>query len=303
MVIAITMTACAAVPSIDNNAIPANNSAETKTINNSEEIAKTAETLGTTEEKFNSFLSNINYTYDNFIATITANTTLEDYKADIEKSYNCKFSEYIDTILLTTNKIPPDENEYKIFRSNLSTFITYIPRKDLNDSNNTIKKYDIAIEVADECSDAYAFDAVFASNGNLEKYIDTLNQLYKCNTASFTNITLYGGYGIKKPQENNDCLNYLFVYDTDTNEILRPILVPVLTLQCDDPENNISLALSNELGLIFKTTGKNSYDKMLELSNIKFQIRTPDKTQTSVSSETTDQTTTADSAESGMDET
>lgn len=301
MVIAITMTACAAVPSIDNNAIPANKSAETETINNSEEIAKTAETLGTTEEKFNSFLSNINYTYDNFIATITANTTLEDYKADIEKSYNCKFSEYIDTILLTTNKTPPDENEYKIFRSNLSTFDTYIPRTDLNDSNNTIKKYDIAIEVADECSDAYAFDAVFASNGNLETYIDTLNQLYKCNTASFTNMTLYCGYGIKKPQENNDCLNYLFVYDTDTNEILRPILVPVLTLQCDDPENNISLALSNELGLIFKTTGKDSYDKMLKLSNIKFQIRTPDKTQTSVSSETTEQTTTADSAESGTD--
>ena len=47
-----------------------------------------------------------------------------------------------------------------------------------------------------------------------------------------------------------------------------------MTLKFDKtPEKNMSFALSNELGLVFSTTGSDSLTTMLKLTNVDFQIR------------------------------
>ena len=47
----------------------------------------------------------------------------------------------------------------------------------------------------------------------------------------------------------------------------------MLTMHYENANDNVTLALSNELGLIFKTTGKDSATKMLALSKLDIQIR------------------------------
>lgn len=86
-------------------------------------------------------------------------------------------------------------------------------------------------------------------------------------------MSIFGGHGATRPDEDNPCMDRLFVYDDKTNEILEQITVSVLTMHFDNTDKNITLALSNELGLLFKTTGADSEKKMLKLSNLKFQVR------------------------------
>ncbi len=260
------LTACDYTPKHQKQTIPAMNQID---------IAEAVKTLDVSTEDFESFLKNIEVSYDEYIQTLNDNnTSLETLKEDIEKTYNCTFDEYIKTVIAVNTKTVPDAKLYDVFKSKLSTLDAYIPIKELNAEKNKLVNYDVSIEIADECQDAYAFDAIAACQGDFKNYMTVLNELYGCSSVELTNISLFGGYGTKKPDDSNACMNALFVYDEETNEILQKISVPVITLHNDDDENkNITLALSNELGLLFKTTGADSYEKMLKLSNLDFQIR------------------------------
>lgn len=259
------LTACDYTPTHQKQTIPAVNQID---------IAEAVKTLDVSTEDFESFLKSIEVSYDEYVATLNDNnTSLETLKEDIEKKYNCTFDEYIKTVMTVNTKTVPDAKVYDVFKSKLSVLDAYIPIKELNTEKNKLVNYDISIEVADDCQDAYAFDAIAACQGNLETYMTVLNEMYDCSSVELTNISLFGGYGAKKPDSSNACMDALFVYDENTDEILQKILVPVITLHNDDESKNISLALSNELGLLFKTTGADSYEKMLNLSNLDFQIR------------------------------
>lgn len=238
------------------------------------DIAEAVKTLDVSTEDFEAFLNNIDTTYDDYIAQLNDNNkSLEDMKKDIEATYDCSYEEYIKAVLVVNNKNVPDSNIYELFESKYSTFDTYIPLEELNETKTELKNYDISFEIADESEYAYAFDAIAYTNGNFKTYMDYLNQVYGCKSAELTNISIFGGHGVNKPEEENKCLNSLFVFDEKTNEILEKIAVPVLTLHNEDENKNITLALCNELGLVFKTTGADSYDKMLRLGNLDFQIR------------------------------
>ena len=238
-------------------------------------LAQAVQTLGTSEETFNEFLSTMGLSFDDYITALNNNnTSLDDMKTEIESTYNCTFDEYAKTILIVGNKTLPDESKYVIFKSQYSLYDAYIPLSELNTDKTELKNYDIEVFVADEDEDAYAFDAIVACQGDFKSYIDTLHSNYDCTSAELTNVSIFGSYGVKKPEEKNACIDNMMFYDGDTNEILEKIAVPVITLHNQDESKNMTLALSNELGLIFKTTGADSYDKMLNLSDIDFQIRT-----------------------------
>lgn len=158
-----------------------------------------------------------------------------------------------------------------MFKSDYSIFDTYIPTNELND--NELVNYDISIEIADEAKDVAVFDAMQAYGGDFRQYLDIMNESYGCTSVEFTNIGMFAGHGSKKPDEDNPCLDSLFVYDSETNEILEKLTLPMLTLHFDDENKNVTFALSNELGLLFKSTGADSDSKMLKLSNLEFQVR------------------------------
>ena len=244
------------------------------TVNNEITIANAAETLGITEDVFISYLDNIELTFDEYIDGLNSNnTTLKSIKTDIEDKYNCTFDEYVKTTLLVNNKTLPSEKTYYMFESEFSLFDAYIPITGLNEDRNYLTEYGIQIAIADTANDVYAFDVMQNCNGDFGTYIDILCKNYKCVSIEFTNVMMFGGYGSIKPDEENACLDNLFVYDTENNEILEELIVPIMTLHFEDNTKNMSFGLSNELGLFFKTTGTDSKAKMLKLNELEFQIR------------------------------
>lgn len=238
------------------------------------DIAEAVKTLDVSADDFEAFLQNIDTTYDDYIAQLNDNNkSLADMKKDIEATYDCSYEEYIKTVLAVNNKTAPDSSIYELFKSKYSNFDTYIPLEELDETKSKLKNYDISFEIADESEYAYAFDAIAYANGDFEAYMDYLNQVYDCTSAEFTNMALFGGHGVTRPEGENKCMDSLFVFDEKTNEILEKISIPVLTLHNEDENKNITLALCNEFGLVFKTTGADSYNKMLKLGNLDFQIR------------------------------
>lgn len=245
---------------------------------NETNIEEAADTLGLSVEKFETFLENIEISYDDYIANLNkTNQTLDDLKAKIEENYSCSFEEYVDTVITVNNKEIPDEGTYCVFKSKYSVFDSYISNELLND--NELIDYAISIEIAEDSSYAVIFDAMQAYSGDLRRYFDLMNTTYGCTSVELSNICMFGGHGSKKPDESNSCMDDLFVYDSNTNEILEKLIVPVVTLHFEDKNNNISLALSDELGLLFKSTGANSNEKLLKLSNLSFQIRKANHTE------------------------
>lgn len=235
-------------------------------------ITQAAETLGVSVQDFEAFLENIGVTYDNYIETLNENNqSLETVKENIEKNYDCTFKEYIDTVVTVNNKTVPPDDEYTVFKSEYSVFDTYIPIKELD--GDTLTPYDITVEIADDAADVAAFDTMQTCNGDFRLYLDIMNETYGCASVELTNIAMFGGHGVKKPTESNPCMDSFFVYDDETDEILDKLTLSMLTMHFDDESKNITLALSNELGLLFKSTGADSEEKMLKLSDLDFQIR------------------------------
>lgn len=260
------LSACDTAPIVKEDAIPSTKTDIT--------VAEAAKTLGITTETFEAFLDNIGISFDEYISTLDkTGTNLESIREDVEESYNCTYEEYVNTILTVNTKTTPDANEYALFKSELSSFDAYIPLSELNDDKTELTNYDVSIGVADEEDDAYAFDAIIACSGDFGTYMTVLNQYYDCESVEFTNITLFGGLGVTKPDGDNACMDYIFAYDEDTNEILEIITVPVMTLHMKNEADDITLALSNDLGLIFKATGTDGFEKILKLDNLKFQVR------------------------------
>lgn len=234
-------------------------------------IVETADSLNVSVSDFEAYLDNINMSYDDYIQSLNDNNmSIETLKSEIEEKYDCSFYDYMTTVMTVNNKILPDEN-YCLFQSEYSIFDTFIPSDELNE--NTLTKYDATIEIADKADDALVFDLLVLYNGNTCNYLDYLHNTYGCNSVEFTNLAIYGSYGVTKPMQTNSCMDSLFAYDKNTNEILEPLTLSTATLHFNEPNKNITLALSNELGLIFKTTGSDSEEKMLRLSNLNFQIR------------------------------
>ncbi len=244
------------------------------TINNETTIADAADTLGISVDMLEAYLENMGSTFDEYINGLNSNnTTLESIKTNVEEKYNCTFEEYVETSILVNNKNIPSDETHHIFRSEFSLFDAYIPLNELNDEKNLLLNYGINIAVADTANDVYVFDVMQSCNSDFGTYVDILHENYGCISVEFTNIAIFGGYGSIKPDEDNACLDNLFVYDIKTNEILEKLIVPIMTLHFENDADNITFGLSNELGLFFTTTGTDSEEKMMELSNLEFQIR------------------------------
>lgn len=274
--LAITLTACSD-GKLQTPSIPA------ESVINIEDAVKT---LDVSTEDFNAYLDTMELSYDEYITDLNnRNLSLSDLKSDIESAFNCRYDEYIKTVVVINSNTVPDDS-YMIFPSKYSTYDAYIPVKELDDSKTKITDGDIKIEVADESNDAYAFDIIAGCNNDFVTYMTVLNDAYGCSSAELTNMTIYGGRGVIKPDGDNACMDSLFVYDKQTHEILETIVIPVLTLHNSDENKNVTLALSNELGLIFRTDGSDSFERMLKLSSLDFQIRNAELDK---SSETSDQ--------------
>lgn len=236
-------------------------------------IEDAVKTLDVSTEDFNAYLDTMELSYDEYITDLNnRNINLSDLKSDIENAFGCRYDEYIKTVTAVNNKTVPDDN-YVIFPSKYSTYDAYIPVNALDSSKTTLTDGDIKVEIADESNDAYAFDIIAGCNNNFVTYMTVLNDAYGCSSAELTNMTVYGGRGVIKPDGDNACMDSLFVYDKQTHEILETIVIPVLTLHNSDETKNTTLALSNELGLIFRTDGSDSFERMLKLCNLDLQIR------------------------------
>ena len=261
--LAMTLTACSD-GKLQTPSIPA------ESVMNIEDAVKT---LDVSTEDFNAYLDAMELSYDEYITDLSnRNINLSDLKSDIETAFGCSYDEYIKTVTVVNNKIIPDAN-YVIFPSNYSTYNAYIPVNALDNSKTQLTDGNIKIEIADESNDAYAFDVIAGCNNDFVTYMTVLNDAYGCSSAELTNITVYGGRGVIKPDGDNACMDSLFVYDKQTHEILETIVIPVLTLHNSDETKNVTLALSNELGLIFRTDGSDSFERMLKLCNLDLQIR------------------------------
>ena len=248
---------------------------------NEETISDAAVTLGVSVDTLESFFDNIGITYDDYIASLNQNNqTLSNLKEQIETTYDCTFDEYIETIITVNNKTIPDETKFHKFESKYSIYDAYIALDELNEDKTQLINYDAEIAIADENDNAYAFDALAYSNGEFRYYMNEINRIFGCKSVEVTNLSLFGGKGVTKPEKDNACMDKIFVYDDKTNEILEKMTLSVVTLKKDDENENITLALSNELGLIFKTTGSDSYEKMKKISNLDIQTRPLQTTET-----------------------
>ena len=217
-------------------------------------IEEAAKVLDVPQEDFESFLALMDCTYDDYIERLSQHSkTLKDEKKSLEERYDCTYGEYVETILTVCNNIVPDNKDYAVFKSKFSVCDTYIPYSELNKAGDMLSNMGIGIEIADEASDAYIFDVIGACNGDFATYMSAVNNYSGCTSLSLTNITLFGNYGVKKPETDNACMDKLFCYDDKTDDILEAIVVPVITLHYDD-EN----------------------EKMLKLSSFDFQVRLSD---------------------------
>lgn len=251
-------------------------SAQNMTIPTADKISITdaADTLGITVADFEAFLESIDTTYDDYIDSLDKNNqTLDAIKKNIEDNYDCTFKDYVDTIVIVNNKEVPNGDEYTSFKSEYSVFDAYFANKDLDEKRSTLVNYDIAIEIAENSDDVYVFDIMQTCNSDFRTYFDTISKKYDCKSVELNNIAIFGGHGVAKPSETNPCMDRFFVYRDETGEILDKLIMSVLTMRFDDESKNITLALSNELGLLFKTTGADSQEKMRKLGDINFQIR------------------------------
>ena len=245
------------------------------TVNEGVTLSDLASKLDVSDEEFNKYLESLNMSYDEFITNMNNNNQdIDAMKKGIEEAYNCKYSEYIRTVILVSNTEEPDANKYTPMISKYGIYNTYVPTAELSADKTKLKNYDVAINIADEDEDAYAFDVINNCSGDLSLYMTALNDAYQCTSAEITNITVLGNYGVKKPKEDNSLLNSMFVFNKNTDDVLEQISIPVITLHFDkDESRNKTLALCNEMGLIFKTEGADSLDKMLDIINIDFQVR------------------------------
>ena len=249
------------------NSIPATGSDKT--------IQAAAKELNISEETLQRYLDSVGVSYNELIDNLNSSSkTITDMKTEIETNYACSFADYAQTIISTSNQTIPDAKTFTVFKSQYAKYNTYFPTNILNTEKTGFKDYAVKIEVADSSQNAYAFDVITKCNNDLSSYVNVLNQLYGCSSVEFTNITIFGRHGTFKPTENTGLLDGLFAYDEKTNEIVEKFVIPVMTLKFDKtPEKNMSFALSNELGLVFSTTGSDSLTTMLKLTNVDFQIR------------------------------
>lgn len=241
---------------------------------NSISINEAAETLGITVDDFELFLTNLDTSYDDYMKQLSASKqSLSNVKTNIEKTYNCTFKNYIDTVDAINNETTPSSDDYVAYKSKYSVYDAYFPKTELNVTENTLKTAKAAIHVADDAENVVAFDMMQLCSGDFRLYFDRMIDKYKCDSVEISNFTMLGGYGVTKPAETNPCMDAFFVYGDETGEILDKFSLSMLTLCYKDENKNISLALSNEMGLLFQTTGAESRENMLKLKDLSFQVR------------------------------
>lgn len=233
-----------------------------------------AKTLGVTVDDFELFLDSLGVSYDDYIQKLNENNQkLDDIRTNIEKNYDCTFKNYIDTLVTVNNKTLPTSDKFKVYKSEYSVCDAYIPINKLDTKSDTIKSCDVVIYVADNANDIGAFDMMRLCGGDFRLYFDKMTEKYKCNSVEISTFSIFGGYGVTRPPEKNPCMDKFFVYSDETGEILDEFILSMLTFRYEDVSKNITLALSDELGLLFKTTGADSKEKMLQLKDFSFQIR------------------------------
>jgi hypothetical protein len=232
--------------------------------------------LGISETTLLDFLNAVDMPYEDYIAH---NPDAAELRKKVEEQYECTYEDYVDMMIRVNTSPPPSLVEYTPFVSQYSIYDAYIKADDITkkDDKSYLKDGTIEVTIADKDDDSYIFDVLNMCDGDFSLYMTALHDSYECTSAEITNLTLYGNHGITTKTEDgkeNKLLSDMFAVRADTNEVAEEIIIPVVTLKYhDDETQNKTFALCNELGLIFKTTGKDSFDTMYKLANTEFQIR------------------------------
>ena len=238
-------------------------------------IETTVETLDIDLDTFNNYLDAMHITYNDFLSMLSSqNTDVAGLKEMVEKNYDCTYLEYIKTLTLLNSGPAPSSDKYIKLSPTYNLYDAYFPANQAklvtNDDVN-IKPYiqfgDIVITVAETDENVNIFDNFSNLSTNFKSYMSYINKTYDADKIIIEMpLTLNCNHGVKKPTEENKLLENNFKFNAD-QEIIEELSLTVVGI-CKG--NDITYyGLSNELGLLFKTTNR---DELYNLENIEIRV-------------------------------
>lgn len=238
-------------------------------------IETTVETLDIDLDTFNNYLDAMHITYNDFLSMLSSqNTDVAGLKEMVEKNYDCTYLEYIKTLTLLNSGPAPSSDKYIKLSPTYNLYDAYFPANQAklvtNDDVN-IKPYiqfgDIVITVAETDENVNIFDNFSNLSTNFKNYMSYINKTYDADKIIIEMpLTLNCNHGVKKPTEENKLLENNFKFNAD-QEIIEELSLTVVGI-CKG--NDITYyGLSNELGLLFKTTNR---DELYNLENIEIRV-------------------------------
>ena len=238
-------------------------------------IETTVETLDIDLDTFNNYLDAMHITYNDFLSMLSSqNTDAAGLKEMVEKNYDCTYLEYIKTLTLLNSGPAPSSDKYIKLSPTYNLYDAYFPAdqaKLVTNDDVNIKPYiqfgDIVITVAETDENVNIFDNFSNLSTNFKSYMSYINKTYDADKIIIEMpLTLNCNHGVKKPTEENKLLENNFKFNAD-QEIIEELSLTVVGI-CKG--NDITYyGLSNELGLLFKTTNR---DELYNLENIEIRV-------------------------------
>ena len=238
-------------------------------------IETTVETLDIDLDTFNNYLDAMHITYNDFLSMLSSqNTDVAGLKEMVEKNYDCTYLEYIKTLTLLNSGPAPSSDKYIKLSPTYNLYDAYFPAdqaKLVTNDDVNIKPYiqfgDIVITVAETDENVNIFDNFSNLSTNFKNYMSYINKTYDADKIIIEMpLTLNCNHGVKKPTEENKLLENNFKFNAD-QEIIEELSLTVVGI-CKG--NDITYyGLSNELGLLFKTTNR---DELYNLENIEIRV-------------------------------
>ena len=238
-------------------------------------IETTVETLDIDLDTFNNYLDTMHITYNDFLSMLSSqNTDAAGLKEMVEKNYDCTYLEYIKTLTLLNSGPAPSSDKYIKLSPTYNLYDAYFPAdqaKLVTNDDVNIKPYiqfgDIVITVAETDANINIFDNFSNLSTNFKSYMSYINKTYDADKIIIEMpLTLNCNHGVKKPTEENKLLKNNFKFNAD-QEIIEELSLTVVGI-CKG--NDITYyGLSNELGLLFKTTNR---DELYNLENIEIRV-------------------------------
>ena len=238
-------------------------------------IETTVETLDIDLDTFNNYLDAMHITYNDFLSMLSSqNTDVAGLKEMVEKNYDCTYLEYIKTLTLLNSGPAPSSDKYIKLSPTYNLYDAYFPAdqaKLVTNDDVNIKPYiqfgDIVITVAETDENVNIFDNFSNLSTNFKSYMSYINKTYDADKIIIEMpLTLNCNHGVKKPTEENKLLENNFKFNAD-QEIIEELSLTVVGI-CKG--NDITYyGLSNELGLLFKTTNR---DELYNLENIEIRV-------------------------------